>query len=151
MKRPAAPRSCPRVANGSTPSKSDYAYDVGGNILTWRQQADSAAVLWSYGYETADQLTSAIKASTDPTPVVLNRYGYAYDPAGNRTVEQIDDVVTGAMYDTMNRLVSQQPSGALRLEGTVSEPATVTVGGKPLGVSSGNRFSGSIPLISGTT
>jgi YD repeat-containing protein len=140
-----------KYPNASTLSKFDYTYDVGGNILTWRQQADTAAVQWNYGYDTADQLTSAVKASTDPTPVVLTRYVYAYDPAGNRTTEQIDDAVTGATYDNMNRLVSQQASGALRLEGTVSEPATVTVGGKPLDVSGTNRFTGSIPIVSGTT
>jgi YD repeat-containing protein len=66
-------------------------YDAVGNILTWRQQADADAVLWAYGYDAADQLTAAVKQSTDPTPVVLKRYAYGYDPAGNRTVEQIDD------------------------------------------------------------
>ena len=140
-----------KYPTGATLSKFDYTYDVVGNILTWRQQADATAVLWRYGYDPADQLTAAIKESTDPTPTVLKRYGYAYDPAGNRTVEQIDDVVTGTTYDNMNRLVSQQPSGALRLEGTVSEPATVSVAGKPLDVSGANRFTGSIPITSGTT
>ncbi len=140
-----------KYPNGTTLSKFDYTYDVGGNILTWRQQADNDAVLWSYGYDPADQLASAINASTDPTPAVLKRYAYAYDRAGNRTVEQIDDVPMGATYDNMNRLVSQQPSGALRLEGTVSKPATVTVGGKPFDVSGANRFTGSIPIVSGTT
>lgn len=140
-----------KYPNGNTLSKFDYTYDVAGNIRTWRQQADSDAVLWTYGYDPADQLTSAVKASTDPTPAVLKRYAYAYDPSGNRTGEQIDDAVTGATYDTMNRIVSQQPYGALRLEGTVSEPATVTVSGKALQVSETNRFSGSIPIATGTT
>jgi YD repeat-containing protein len=54
-----------------------------GNILTWRQQADSEAVLWSYGYDAADQLVSAVKRATDPQQTVLQRYAYAYDPAGN--------------------------------------------------------------------
>jgi RHS repeat-associated protein len=140
-----------KYPNGTTLSKFDYTYDVGGNIVTWRQQADSTAVLWSYGYDTADQLTRAVKASTDPTPAVLKRYAYVYDPAGNRTVEQIDDAVMGATHDNVNRIVSQQSSGALRLEGTVNELATVTVGGKPLEVSGANRFTGSIPIASGTT
>ena len=51
----------------------------------------------------------------------------------------------------MNRVVSQQSYGALRLEGTVSEPATVSAGGKPLQVSDTNGFSGSVPIGSGTT
>lgn len=140
-----------KYPNGGTLSKFDYTYDVAGNILTWRQQADASVVLWSYGYDTADQLTGAVKASSDPTPLVLRRYAYTYDPAGNRTAEQIDDAVTGATFDNMNRIVTQQPYGAVRLEGTVSEPATVMVGGKPLEVSNANRFSGSIPMGNGTT
>ena len=35
-------------------------------ILTWRQQADTTAVLWEYGYDATDQLVSAIKRATDP-------------------------------------------------------------------------------------
>ncbi len=31
---------------------------------------------------------------------VLARYAYAYDPAGNRTGEQIEDQVTGASATT---------------------------------------------------
>jgi hypothetical protein len=56
-----------KYPNGTTLSKFDYTYDVTGNILTWRRQADSDASLWKYGYDTADQLTSAVKESTDPT------------------------------------------------------------------------------------
>ena len=44
---------------------------------------------------------------------ILKRYVYAYDLAGNRTSEQIDDAVTGATYNTMNQLVSQQAAGGM--------------------------------------
>jgi RHS repeat-associated protein len=140
-----------KYPNGNTLSKFDYTYDVNGNIVTWRQQADSAAVLWTYVYDAAEQLVSAVKASTDTTPVVLQRYSYAYDPAGNRTVEQIDDTVMGATYDNTNRIISQQRSGMMRLEGTVSELATAAVDGRPLTMSSANVFSGSVPVSLGTT
>ena len=102
-----------KYPGGATLSKFDYTYDTVGNIMTWRQQADTTAVLWEYRYDTADQLVAAVKKSTDPTPTVLKRYGYAYDPAGNRTAEQIDDQVTGASYDGLNRLMSGQPAGPL--------------------------------------
>jgi RHS repeat-associated protein len=138
-----------KYPNGTTLSKFDYTYDVAGNILTWRQQADSTAVLWEYGYDATDQLVTAVKKSTDPTPAILRRYGYAYDPAGNRLVEQIDDQVTGASYNNMNELVSQQPAGLLRFEGTVSEPSTVTIGGKPAIVSPTNEFKGAVPITAG--
>jgi RHS repeat-associated protein len=79
---------------------------------------------------------------------------YAYDPSGNRAVEQIDDAVTGWTHDSMNRFLTQEPSGALRLMrlmGTVSEPAAVALGGKPVAVSGTNQFEGSAPIVSGTT
>lgn len=42
----------------------------------------------------ADQLVRAVKETTAPAPIVLGRYAYDYDLAGNRTTEQIDDRVT---------------------------------------------------------
>ena len=136
--------------NGSTLSKFDYTYDGVGNILTWRQQADQTAVRWSYGYDAADQLTSALK-TTDPGETVLARSVYTYDPAGNRTAEQIDDQVTGASYDVLNRLVSQQPAGPLAFAGTVNESSTVTVQGLPATVSAAGGFERAVLMPSGTT
>jgi RHS repeat-associated protein len=139
-----------KYPTGATLSKFDYTYDVVGNIVTWRQQADSAAVLWTYRYDAADQLTSAVKATTDPTAQVLNRYGYAYDPAGNRTVEQIDDAITLTGHDRLNRLITQVAGGPMIVAGAVNEPATVTVQGAPATVSAANDFRGTAPLTSGT-
>jgi len=42
----------------------------------------------------------------------------------------------------MNQLVSQQAGGALVFKGTVSEPASVSVGGKPATVTADKRFEG---------
>jgi RHS repeat-associated protein len=72
------------------------------------------------------------------------------DPAGNRTAEQIDDAVTAASYNNMNQLVSQQAGGALVFKGTVSEPASVTVSGRPATVTADNRFEGQAVVPSGT-
>lgn len=136
-----------RKPDASTLNRFTYTYDKVGNILIWTSNPPNA---YDFGYDRADQLMTATYRTTDPTPTVLKRYRYAYDPAGNRTAEQIDDVVTAATYDSMNRLVSQQPGGALLLEGTVSEPATITVAGSTAAVSSQNVFSGSAPVSSGT-
>jgi YD repeat-containing protein len=108
-----------KYPNVTTLSKFDYTYDTVGNILTWRQQADMTAVLWEYGYDRADQLVAAVNKD-DPAGTTLRRYAFSYDPAGNRTVEQIDDGVTGASYDNLNRLVSQQASGPMVFSGTVT-------------------------------
>lgn len=50
--------------------------------------------------------------SSDPRTAVCRHY-CSYDPAGNRTAEQIDDAVSGASYNNMNQLVTQQAGGAL--------------------------------------
>jgi YD repeat-containing protein len=139
-----------KYPNTSTLSKFDYTYDAVGNILTWRQQADSAAVLWKYGYDQADQLTVAVKHATDTPQTVIQRYAYAYDPAGNRTIEQIDDAVTLSAYDNLNRLTSQAPGGAMVIAGLLNEPGTVTINGVPATVDANNNFRGTVSTTSGT-
>ena len=140
-----------KYPGGATLSKFDYTYDAVGNILTWRQQADTTAFNWRYGYDAADQLTSAIKESTDPVPVIQKRYGYGYDPAGNRLFEQIDDQVMAASHDNLNRLTQHTPGGPLQFVGTVNEPANVTIAGQPAVVDPTNTFRGPAPTVAGTT
>jgi len=141
-----------RKPDTSTLSKFDYTYDAAGNILTWQQQADSAApTVWVYGYDRADQLTSAVHQTTDPTPAILTRYAYTYDQAGNRTSEQIDDAVTLATHDSLNRLLTHAPGGPLVFQGTLNEPGTVTVNGQPAEVDAVNRFRAAVPVTAGTT
>jgi RHS repeat-associated protein len=139
-----------KYPNASTLSKFDYTYDAVGNILTWRQQADSTAVMWEYGYDLADQLVSAVKKSTGTPASILQRFAYAYDPAGNRTVEQIDDAVTLSAYDNLNRLTSQAPGGPMVIMGTLNEPGTVTISGNPAAVDANNNFRGTVPTATGT-
>lgn len=138
-------------ADTSTLSRHDYTYDATGNILTWQQQADSTpAELWRYAYDASDQLVTAVKWSTGGSPTVLRRYAYTYDPAGNRTTEQIDDVATLSTHDALNRLTQQQPGGALRFAGSVNEPATVTIQGRPAVVDPANNFGGAVTTVGGT-
>jgi|tagenome__1003787_1003787.scaffolds.fasta_scaffold20974095_3 uncharacterized protein RhaS with RHS repeats len=140
-----------KYPTGSTLSKFDYTYDSVGNILTWTQQADSAAAtIYQYGYDATDQLTSAVQATADLS-ATLKRYAYSYDPAGNRLSEQIDDALVGASYDALNRLVSQQPVGALRVRGQVSEPALATINGKPMTVAATGTFDTTVPITTATS
>ena len=102
-----------------TISKFNYTYDAVGNILTWTQQTDSdPAKAYDLTYDRTDQLTGAVWRTTDATPTILRRYGYAYDADGNRTTEQIDDVPLKASYNNMNRLLTQDPGGMTRFAGT---------------------------------
>jgi RHS repeat-associated protein len=133
--------------DASNLNKFDYTYDAVGNIKTWAQQADAnPAQAYSFEYDRADQLTAATLAAAMP-----KRYRYAYDPAGNRTVEQIDDLATLSTHDSMNRLLTQVPGGALAFRGTLSEAATVTIAGKPAAVTGSNAFSGTAPVPAGTS
>jgi RHS repeat-associated protein len=138
-----------KYPNLATLSKFDYTYDTVGNILTWRQQADSMAVLWKYSYDGVDQLLTAVKESTATPPAVLQRFAYTYDPAGNRTSEQIDDAIVQANHDNLNRLVTQSAGGPLRFVGSTNEPATVTIQGQPSIVDSINVFRGTAATTSG--
>ncbi|MBL8140839.1 MAG: hypothetical protein JNM38_07020 [Acidobacteria bacterium] len=140
-----------RLPDQTTLSRFDYTYDVVGNILTWQQQAGTAAPeVWRYGYDAADQLTGAITQTADPTPTILKRFGYGYDPAGNRQFEQVDDAVTAWTYSSLNRLVSQAGGGVLQFAGTINEPAAVTIGGQPAAVSGANAFARGVPVVPGT-
>jgi RHS repeat-associated protein len=141
-----------RRPDGATLSKFNYTYDAVGNILAWAQQQDSdPAKVYDLGYDRVDQLRDAVWRTTDETPTVLKRYAYAYDPAGNRTVEQIDDAPVLSVYDNMNRLTSQTPGGTMRFAGTLDEAATVTIEGAPTTVTSDNRFGGVAQVGAGTT
>jgi RHS repeat-associated protein len=137
-------------ATGSTLSRFAYAYDVVGNIKTWTQQYGSVERAYDLRYDAVDQLVSAVYRTTDPTPTVLKRYGYAYDPAGNRTSEQADDSPTASVFDDMNRLTSQDGGGTLSFKGTLSEPASVWVQGRPGDVASDNSFQGLASVVPGT-
>ena len=75
--------------------------------------------------------------------VILKQYGYRYDAAGNRASTQVSTRVGGdyAMAlttdtnNTVNQLTSRAGgSGEMTFEGTVNEPAKVTVGGQAAAV-----------------
>src|SRR6266568_3111703 len=106
----------------------------------------SATATMSWDASPADRST----ASPPARPTILKRYGYAYDPAGNRTTEQIDDVPLKASYNNVNRLLTQDPGGITRFAGTLSEAAKVTIQSKPVTVAADNKFSGTATLASGT-
>jgi RHS repeat-associated protein len=138
--------------SAATLSKFDYTYDTIGNILTWRQErAGSAAKIYTFTNDLVDQLTSAVLTDTNSTPTILKRQAWSYDVAGNRTVDQTDDAVFSTSHDAMNRLQSRAAGGPIVFEGSLDEPATVTIDGKPATVDGTNKFRGSANLTGATT
>jgi RHS repeat-associated protein len=132
-------------------SKQNYTYYADGNIRTWSQQAGAnPAKVFTLAYDNARELTSAVVSGPNPLPVP-SRFAYAYDKAGNRIAEQLDDTVTSSSYNGLEELASTQAGGALLFGGTVSEPATVSIGGKPAQVGADNVFRGTATVSSGTS
>jgi RHS repeat-associated protein len=140
-----------KTPSGATLSRFAYAYDPVGNITTWTQQYEATVRAYDFSYDLADQLKTAVYRTTDPTQTVLKRYGYDYDPVGNRTNEQLNDAPRAWTYDAMNRITGQTGGGALTFAGTVNEPAAVTVQGQPAVVDGSNRFSGRAQIGAGTS
>lgn len=135
-----------------TLSKFDYTYDDVGNILTWRQErTGSAAKIYSFSHDLVDQLTSAVLTDTNTTPTILKRQAWSYDTAGNRTVEQTDDVVFASAHDDLNRLATRAPGGPIVFTGSLDEEGTVTIDGKPASVDAANNFRGTAILSGATT
>lgn len=129
-----------------------YTYDLSGRIRSVTQQVGAGgARVYEYAYDAADQVTSAIGWTTDAPPAPLKRYAYAYDAAANRASEQIDNLSVAATYDEADRLLSLQPGGAVRVTGSVSEPATVTVQGRAVPVSADDTFAGQAVVGSGSS
>jgi RHS repeat-associated protein len=129
-------------------STYSYTYDPNGIIQTWAKQIDTASLLTSnFGYDSVDQLTSA---SVPSASSVLKNFNYIYDPAGNRTAEQIDSGVAAATVNNDNQITALSSTGPIHFAGGLSEPANVTVNGMPAKVDANNNFSADVPLAPGT-
>ncbi len=82
-------------------------------------------------YDPVDQLVGSLVHSNGIAGALSRRYLYAYDPAGNRTSEQIDMGVTAANFNNLNQLTSTVGGGPIRFAGHINETGTVTVAGSP--------------------
>ena len=88
---------------------------------------------------------------TNTTPTILKRQAWSYDAAGNRTVDQKDDAVFATTHDNLNRLAARAPGGPVVFSGSIDEPGTVTIDGKPADVDVANNFRGTANLTGATT
>ena len=100
-----------QTSTGVLLSQFDYTYDDEGQIRTWTKNFPGLATPQRYDltYDYADQLTNApLKKATNNA--LLRQYIYGYDPAANRTSEQVGNNTTASTVNNVNQIISQ--SGA---------------------------------------
>jgi RHS repeat-associated protein len=139
-----------KSTDGSTLSRYDYTHDLTGNVLTWRQETSVGVMSWDYGYDSKDQLTTAVQKTETEYSGVLSAHGYEYDAVGNRTVEIANGSTVGATYNALNQRLSQQPAEWLTFAGHLSEPGMLSIGAAEVPVGQDNQFSARIPVLPGT-
>ena len=142
------------AGGGAMISQHDYTYDAAGRITTWSQARSGRANpwQWSFGYDGADQLTSATLQDTG-TGTVQEQDGYNYDLGGNRTLAQSGSVASAVSYTSLNEIQSIRNGGggSLWLEGTLSKPVTgATVNGVAASVDASKNFRALVPVEAGT-
>jgi len=139
---------------GTTLAKHSYTYDAVANVKAWTQQVDSdPAKVYEHAYDATDQLVAATLKTTGGSPTVLKTFAYAYDAAGNRTSEQVEDgglTVVQSAHNNLNQITSQSGGGSVRFKGATSEAATVSVQAKPATTTAGNDFEGKAQVGTGT-
>jgi len=136
-------------SGSQTFSKFDYEYDVLGEITKWTQQAGAnPAQAYNLDYDRVGQLKSGILKNASGG--ILKGYSYDYDPAGNRSTEAIDSLVTGETSNNLNQLITRQGgTGTLPIRGITNEPAWVFVNGSYAPSKSDNSFEGKAAVIAG--
>ena len=124
-------------AGGSTVSKFDYQYDLAGRISSWSRQLDSNpanARTWNPSYSRAGELTGNIEKNASGTKTASSSWNY--DTAGNWYAEGNSTSTVNRSHDGMNRLTQIGGAGKTVVEGTLDEPASVSVDGLPASVTS---------------
>lgn len=150
-------------SSGGTLSQFNYQYNVIRNISQWTQQTGpNSPQVENMQYDNECQLLNAESGPQGQS--AAQGYTYTYDNAGNRTSEQIDNAsaatsaTTASSYNDLNQLTSRTASGPMpvRFQGTVNQPASVTVNGQPASVtpnpngpSGSQQFTASVTLPPG--
>ncbi len=89
-------------------SQFDYTYDTEGQILTLTKNYPGLATPQRYdlSYDNADQLlTAPLKKTTNN--YLIRQYTYGYDPASNRTSEQVGNTTTNSTPNNVNEITGQ--------------------------------------------
>ena len=118
-----------------------YTYNATGNRTTKASPDFTEA----YSYDPLDRLTAVERSGT-----LTGRSHFRYDSVGNRTTTQINNLVTSAVHNGLNQLLSSSGGGPLRVRGVLDEPGTARVNGQPAQMLSGNTFEATIASAPGS-
>ena len=137
---------------GSVISQFDYAYNAVGEMATWtlNNSGLAQAQQYTFGYDAGDQLKAAVLKDTGAGTVVKD-FGYRYDGAGNRVGSQGSNAIVTEQANGLNQVTQSSGGGLMRFAGTVSKPATVTVGGAPTAVDAAGSYEGYAQVNAGAT
>ena len=114
-----------KASGGTILSSNLYIYDLASRRMTNARTGD----IWTrYTYDTNNQLKTAWAYDTNSTQRVHEKFGYAYDGAGNLNYRTNDALIQTFKVDGLNQLTNVTRSGTYTVAGTTTSPATnVTV------------------------
>lgn len=131
----------------ATVSSFTYGYGADGSITRWTQNQPSDTVspmaTWNLNYDAADQLTGVFGDGVETQ-------AFAYDAAGNRLSAQNGVSVKSYSFNTLNQLTGVSGGGKMRVSGSTSEPADVTVQNKAARMLDSTSFTAEASVVPGT-
>lgn len=143
-----------KTQGGTILSRFKYEYNNVDQITKWTQKTLGSEKYFDLSYDQADELLAATQKKTSNDNLV-KRYAYHYDPAGNRTTEQIDNMLNSAIHNSLNQVTATAPGGQYRIKGSLSEFSKVSLSNSTNGavdsasVDENNVFTGSINVVPG--
>jgi RHS repeat-associated protein len=132
-------------------SQNDYLLSPAGRITAWeRSYGDgSPAVVQSFQYDAADQLTAAT-TKNKLSQAVISDSTFQYDLAGNRVAEKTGTTLRSGSHNSINQLGTLSPGGPTVVSGSLSKAAaSLSIGGVAAPLSSGRGFRKEVNVVPG--
>ena len=136
-----------QLTDNSTIDRFSYGLNKHGRIdsITHQIGTDTPLVK-EYGYDSLDQLTSAVISQGG---ILQTHYAYTYDAAYNRASKQVGEYSSTSTHNEVNEHLSSTDGGPTRFYGEVDEPARVTINGELAALDSDNTYEGFLDLTAG--
>lgn len=138
-----------KTSSGTGVSQFDYGYTADGSVNLWTNKLDGSTAYsyYTFGYDSANQLLSAVSTNSGSPATWAKEFGYTYDPAGNRMTEYAtsNSLSTNTLqYNNLNELTNRMAGERVNFLGSATDastPVTANVAGSPA-VMNGSSFNG---------